>query len=200
MLFGFPAPIIFALALNEVVNRSYKRAADGELPAPLYRHAGGGGHAVPDSFPVHRVRERGAGLVPHQADLLHDQPALVPAHLHDLRHLAECWLGGDHLLGAALTRRSRAVRGGDRGRRLAAAQDVAHQAAGAGAGGLDPADPAHRRAAFGRRREGDPDVQRTHLRDRRRDRVLRVPARPATGRLQLRHRRGSVQLGGQRTR
>mgnify|MGYP002225883046 CR=1 FL=1 len=40
LLFGFSAPIIFAILLNEVVNMRSKSGSDHYLSAPLYHHCG----------------------------------------------------------------------------------------------------------------------------------------------------------------
>ena len=160
MLFGFPAPIIFALALNEVVNNSYKRTVQTISFLPHFI-------AMPAVVGMlFLILSPSTGFVNVILGAFGIEPIyfmIKPRWSRSIYVISDVWQnvgwGAIIYLGAALAGRSGTVRGGDGGRRLAAAQDVAHRPAGAGPGDLDPAHPAYRRAGVGRGREGDPDVQ-----------------------------------------
>ena len=118
LIFGFPAPIVLALLINEMRIKWFKRTTQtisylphfvswgdhrrAVRPAPVDRHGAGQSGPEGDDRRAHRV--------PGDA-----RP--VRAHDRPDRHLAGRRLGDDHLPGRALDYRYGALRGGHRRRR-----------------------------------------------------------------------------------
>ena len=160
ILFGFPIPILFALALNGIRTPYYKRFVQSASYLPHFISTViVVGMMVNFLSPVNGVvnqiiKSFGGAPLHFFNSARWFRPLYVGSEVWP-----ELRLGIDHLPGGADRHQPGAVRSGHRRRRLALAADVAHRSAGHPADHHDPADPADGRHSGRRIREDHPHVQ-----------------------------------------
>ena len=130
LVFGFPAPILFALLLNELRHRIYKGTVQTFLYIPNFISM------VVIAGIIIDLLDPNSGLVNGLIVAVGGQPiyfmverAVVPAHLHRLRDLADDRLRHDHLPGGDVRHRPATLRGGHHRRRQPGAARLARHRA-----------------------------------------------------------------------
>src|SRR5690606_18234018 len=186
-----------AAAQRAAVADVQARGADHHLPAALHVDRDRRRHGLPAhrhqrlDQPAHRgVRWRG--------DPVHAARRLVPAHLPDVRGVADRRLGHHPLPRPTERERRRAPRGCADRRRQPVAAHLAHHAPGHPADDDGAAHPQHRHLHGCRVREGPPALQPPHVRHGRRAVHVPLPGRYRGGRQLLVRRRDRPVRGADR--
>ena len=189
LVFGFPAPILFALLLNELRHRIYKGTVQTFLYIPNFISM------VVIAGIIIDLLDPNSGLVNGLLVALGGQPIYFmverpwfPADLYRLRDLADDRLRHDHLPGGDVRHRPAALRGGHHRRRQPGAAGLARHPARHPADHRHPPDPAHPRHRARQLREDPAALPADHLRRGRRHPDLHLPQGAAGRRLDLRHR------------
>ena len=128
--FGFPAPIIIALLLNEVLYMGFKRVIQTIIYLPRFISWVILAGIMINILSIHGgLVKRNRGAVRRHAAVVPVEAGLLPPHRHRIAHLEDGRLGLHHLPGGAGGDQRRAVRvRGDRRRRQAAADLARHPA------------------------------------------------------------------------